>query len=207
MTGSELRARAEALFSHTPSHSRSGARLTTRSGPVVSSNDAHERMKYARSFSRKNHDVPLPPVRGVPRTIAERRNVKGRPRGERYTEAQIIAAIEESGGLNYRAAALLECAQSTLYNYIHKYPAVQEAYLKCQDGITNMARENVAVAIADDGNIPVSQWWLTRRAPEFKPQADINIATDIVFRVVYDDAPSELDSSDYVVEGTVTSTD
>jgi hypothetical protein len=180
-----------------------------RPGSVVDYDDTHERMKYARSFNRKNHDTPLPPVRDVPRTIAERRNVKGRPRGERYTQEDIIAAIEECGGLNYRAAALLECAQSTLYNYIHKYPAIQEAYIKAQNGITNMARENLAVAIADDGNIPVSQWWLGRRAPEFKPQADINIATDVIFHVVYDDEQVEqvVDHNDQIVEGLATRID
>ena len=206
MTGPELRARAKALLPPThPSHGRPRAGVMVRPGSVVFQDDAHERMKYARSFNPKNHDIPLPPVRDVPRTIAERRNVKGRPRGERYTQEEIIDAIENSGGLNYRAAAILECAPSTLYNYIHKYPAVQEAYIKSQNGITNMARENVAVAIADDGNLPVSQWWLTRRAPEFKPQADINIATDVVFRVVYDDEVADDDNQ--IVEGLVSRVD
>lgn len=118
----------------------------------------------------------------------DRRNGKGHPKGEKYTVEEVIAAIEASGGLQYRAATALDCSVSTILNYIHRYPDVQAAYIKSQNGITNVARSNVAEAIADDGNLSMSTWWLSRRAPEFSSKMDVEIVAEVVFRVVYETA-------------------
>ena len=124
---------------------------------------------------------------------------------QRYTVDQVIKAIDASGGLQYRAAEILGCAPSTLYNYIHAYPEIQAAYVESQNNITNMARANVAEAIADEKDLGVSQWWLGRRAPEFSPTGRLEIVKEVIFRVVYDtpsnDALSE--STHHIIEGEV----
>ena len=151
------------------------------------------RQRRSVTFPKDSHNVTLGSVRGTGLRRFSR---------QRYTVAEVIEAIENSGGLQYRAAEIMGCAPSTLYNYIHAYPEIEAAYIKSQGHITNMARSNVAEAIADEGDLDTSKWWLGRRAPEFSPTAHVEVAAEIVFRVVYD-SPSTVLPSPNVVEGEV----
>ena len=46
----------------------------------------------------------------------------------RYTQADMIAALIQNKGLQAYAADQLHCSRRTVYRYIKRYPAVQEAY-------------------------------------------------------------------------------
>ena len=47
---------------------------------------------------------------------------------EKYTQKQVIKAIEESRGVLAVAARKLECTRTTVYSYKDKYPAIKAAY-------------------------------------------------------------------------------
>ena len=49
------------------------------------------------------------------------------PGKQRYTPAQIIAALQDTKGLIYLAARRLGCDMDTIANYCKRYPAVQTA--------------------------------------------------------------------------------
>ena len=52
---------------------------------------------------------------------------------QRYTQAQVIAALRETKGMVYLAAKRLGCEAQTIYNYRDRYPAVR-AEMEQQDG-------------------------------------------------------------------------
>lgn len=47
---------------------------------------------------------------------------------ERYTAAQVAAALEATKGMVYLAAKQLGCSHTTIYNYIERHPTVREAW-------------------------------------------------------------------------------
>ena len=61
---------------------------------------------------------------------------------QRYTQAQVIAALRETKGMVYLAAKKLGCEAQTVYNYRDRYPAVR-AEMEQQDGEVDDAAEMV----------------------------------------------------------------
>jgi len=59
---------------------------------------------------------------------------------QRYTQAQVIAALRETKGMVYLAAKRLGCEAQTIYNYRDRYPAVR-AEMEQQDGEVDDAAE------------------------------------------------------------------
>ena len=46
---------------------------------------------------------------------------------ERYTAAEVVAAVRKTGGVVVDAAKVLGCAASTVYNYARRYATVRKA--------------------------------------------------------------------------------
>ncbi len=61
---------------------------------------------------------------------------------QRYTQAQVIAALRKTKGMVYLAAKELGCEAQTVYNYRDRYPAVR-AEMEQQDGEVDDAAEMV----------------------------------------------------------------
>ena len=59
---------------------------------------------------------------------------------QRYTQAQVIAALRETKGMVYLAAKRLGCEAQTIYNYRDRYPAVRSE-MEQQDGEVDDAAE------------------------------------------------------------------
>ena len=59
---------------------------------------------------------------------------------QKYTQAQVIAALRETKGMVYLAAKRLGCEAQTIYNYRDRYPAVR-AEMEQQDGEVDDAAE------------------------------------------------------------------
>lgn len=59
---------------------------------------------------------------------------------QRYTQAQVIAALRDTKGMVYLAAKKLGCEAQTIYNYRDRYPAVR-AEMEQQDGEVDDAAE------------------------------------------------------------------
>ena len=61
---------------------------------------------------------------------------------QKFTQAQVIAALRETKGMVYLAAKRLGCEAQTIYNYRDRYPAVR-AEMEQQDGEVDDAAEMV----------------------------------------------------------------
>jgi hypothetical protein len=59
---------------------------------------------------------------------------------QKFTQAQVIAALRETKGMVYLAAKRLGCEAQTIYNYRDRYPAVR-AEMEQQDGEVDDAAE------------------------------------------------------------------
>jgi hypothetical protein len=49
------------------------------------------------------------------------------PKKNRYTQAQVIAALQATRGMVYLAARHLQCDPGTIMNYCKRFPAVEQA--------------------------------------------------------------------------------
>lgn len=69
---------------------------------------------------------------------------------DRFTPAQIIAALEASGGIRLAAARMLRCSPSTIANYIDRYPDIAEACHAIEDEHLDIAETVVLKSMARD---------------------------------------------------------
>ena len=60
-------------------------------------------------------------------------------RGEKYTAAQVIDAIQQTKGMLTLAAKRLGCAPDTIYRYVREYPTVAAALKIEREAVTDMA--------------------------------------------------------------------
>lgn len=60
-------------------------------------------------------------------------------KGERYTCAQVIEAIQQTKGMLTIAAKKLGCAPDTVYRYVREYPTVAAALKIEREAVTDMA--------------------------------------------------------------------
>jgi hypothetical protein len=61
----------------------------------------------------------------------------GAPR--KYTQAQMLTALEQSKGMTTVAARLLGCAVDTVYAYLERYPALAAAKAQQREAMTDVA--------------------------------------------------------------------
>jgi hypothetical protein len=61
----------------------------------------------------------------------------GAPR--KYTQQQMLTALEQSKGMTTVAARLLGCAVDTVYAYLERYPALAAAKAQQREGMTDVA--------------------------------------------------------------------
>jgi DNA-binding transcriptional MerR regulator len=67
----------------------------------------------------------------------------------KYTQEQMIKALEESKGLIAPAARALGCSRDTIRSYLEEYTAVGQAKLDQREAVTDMAENALYQAILD----------------------------------------------------------
>jgi DNA-binding transcriptional MerR regulator len=67
----------------------------------------------------------------------------------KYTQEQMIKALEESRGLIAPAARALGCSRDTIRSYLEEYTAVGQAKLDQREAVTDMAENALYQAILD----------------------------------------------------------
>jgi len=67
----------------------------------------------------------------------------------KYTEQQIIEALEESKGLIAPAARKLGCARDTIRRYLEEYEDIAQAIKDQREAVTDMAENALYQAILD----------------------------------------------------------
>ncbi len=65
----------------------------------------------------------------------------------KYTQEQMIKALEESRGLIAPAARALGCSRDTIRTYLEEYTAVAQAKLDQREAVTDMAENSLYEAI------------------------------------------------------------
>jgi predicted transcriptional regulator len=76
----------------------------------------------------------------------------GRQKGranDRYTIEEVIAALQETGGLKSRAARLLGCTRQTVSRYIDRYAEVREAMEQAEEDLLDEAEDKLREQIRD----------------------------------------------------------
>jgi hypothetical protein len=68
--------------------------------------------------------------------------------GQRYSPAQVIAALEASAGVVLGAAQKLRCTSQTIYNYIDRYPEVASAKDQAREDLIDLAESQIIKAVA-----------------------------------------------------------
>jgi predicted transcriptional regulator len=66
---------------------------------------------------------------------------------ERYTTADMIAALEKSKGMISLAARKLNCHPNTVRNYIDRHPTVAQAYREQREGSLDVAELKLMEAV------------------------------------------------------------
>lgn len=70
-------------------------------------------------------------------------------KGEKYTAAQVIAAVHETKGMLTIAAKRLGCDPVTVYRYVREYPTVAAAVKEARESVTDMAELALYKAIQE----------------------------------------------------------
>ena len=109
----------------------------------------------------------------------------------KFTAAQVIAAIEGTGGIKTVVAQKLKCHRHTVDRYIERYPTVQQAYEdeceKVGDFAESVLVQNIRLAFQTQAEekIPVdssdARWYLERkRRNEFARKQELDVSSTIV---------------------------
>lgn len=97
--------------------------------------------------------MPADAGAALPAYVAERPELyrKTRPE-EKFVPAQVIAALESSGGVVLGAAQKLRCSQRTIQNYIDRYPDVAESQRWSRRALLDLAVSGIVKKVAE-GNL------------------------------------------------------
>ena len=88
---------------------------------------------------------------------------------DKLRQAFLIGATKEE------ASGYAGISKVTLYNYIEKHPEFLNEIEKWQNEPILKAKTTVVKNLSDTKN---AQWYLERKANDFKPKADINLSVD-----------------------------
>ncbi len=87
----------------------------------------------------------------------------------RYTAAQFIEALHNTGGIVSALAERLGCDWHTARAGIDRWPTVKRAWQNERAKVSDKAQSNVIKAIRDE-DLPTSKWWLQLMDDEFTPR-------------------------------------
>jgi len=101
--------------------------------------------------------------------------------------ADVIDAIEGTGGIKTSIAQKLGVARNTVDNYLDRWVTVRQAYDDEVARVGDMAEMTLLKAIKD-GDTGAAKWYLSRvRRGKFAQRQEVKNEGDLTFRVVYDD--------------------
>lgn len=86
------------------------------------------------------------------RSAATRLSKKQTPK-DKFTPAQVIAALEASGGINVAAARMLRCSPSTITNYVARYPEIAQAKKEIEFERLDLAETIVIKRMMSEANL------------------------------------------------------
>jgi hypothetical protein len=114
------------------------------------------------------------------------------PGKQRFTPAQVIAALKKSKGMLFLAAKHLRCDHETILNYCKRYPAVERAKQALRGEMVDLAETRLQQAIQKG-----EPWGITLclktigkdRGYVERQEVGGEGGQPLVLKVVYDNAP------------------
>jgi hypothetical protein len=82
-------------------------------------------------------------------------------RHERFSQADVITALDQSAGIASLAARRLNCSRRTITNYVSRYPVVRAALKEIRDELVDLASMKILELIKEK-NPRVVTWYATR---------------------------------------------
>ena len=80
------------------------------------------------------------------------------PALQRYTPAQVIAAIRRAHGIASAAAEVLRCNRRVIYRYMDKYPEIKAAYEEARDETVDYAESKQIKALKKGERWAIENW-------------------------------------------------
>lgn len=98
---------------------------------------------------------------------------------QKYTAAQVAAALKITRGGVYLAAERLGCRPHTVYAYMNRYPSVREAKEAAEGHILDVAEVKLYEQIMA-GNIVAIKYVLSTKGKDrgYIPEQNVNVNTD-----------------------------
>lgn len=82
--------------------------------------------------------------------LAGGKEISNKRPNERYSRAEVIAALDASAGVKSRAARRLGCSLSTVKNYVDRYAEVRKALCVIREEINDVAESVILQALRDN---------------------------------------------------------
>jgi hypothetical protein len=101
-------------------------------------------------------------------------------RTARFSEAQMIAAIEQAQGIVAGAARILHCHRDTVQNYIDRYPSVKAAFDAAWETNLDGSEHVILTALRSKDftvSVPVAKWLLVTRGKDrgYVEKVDVHV--------------------------------
>ena len=74
-------------------------------------------------------------------------------RSDKFTAAQVIAALDQARGMTTIAARILNCSPNTIRRYIRQYPSVAEAQREAHEAMLDDAERTLYELAVDERNV------------------------------------------------------
>lgn len=104
---------------------------------------------------------------------------------EKYTLADILAAIRGSAGIKATIMRKLGCSRNTVDNYLKRYATAQQAYDDEVESIGDAA-ESVIISAIKNKDVDTAKWYATKKLRHrgYGEQTDINHSGEIVTKII-----------------------
>lgn len=90
---------------------------------------------------------------------------EGQGNTEKFTPAQIIAALRAAGGIKLGAALKLKCSPQTIHNYIARYPEIAAEIPKIKEDTLDLA-ETKLIEKVGKGDMQAIKFYLETQGRE-----------------------------------------
>ena len=105
---------------------------------------------------------------------------------EKYTLADILAAIRGSAGIKATIMRKLGCSRNTVDNYLRRYATAQQAYEDELEALGDAAESLVVSDIVSNRNVDTAKWYLTKkhRARGYGDKTEIEHSGEVITKVI-----------------------
>ena len=107
---------------------------------------------------------------------------------EKYTKEQIKNALIERNGFISQAAKLLQCEQTTVRNYITRYPELNDVLKDAREEMLDVAEKKLTENIMNNDNTAIIFFLKTQgKTRGYQEKSDVEKETQNKITIVFDE--------------------